>query len=74
MVELVVLQLLSYMAGALGVFVAAIYYVMTLRVQQTKMKESINNHRATFSSNQSQYACSEEWVRAGELNNWCKMV
>ncbi len=31
MVELVVLQSLSYMAGAIGVCIAAIYYVFTLR-------------------------------------------
>ena len=63
MVELVVLQSISYIAAAIGVCIAAVYYVMTLRVQQTNMRESINNRRATFSSNQSQFTCSEEWAR-----------
>ena len=63
MVDVGLLQSLSYVAAAIGVCVAAIYYVMTLRVQQANMKEAINNRRATFSSNQSQYACSEEWIR-----------
>jgi hypothetical protein len=34
MVDLVVLQSLSYIAGALGVCVAAVYYVMNLRISQ----------------------------------------
>jgi len=63
MVDLALLQSVSYIAGALGVCVAAFYYVMTLRVQQANMKEAINNRRATFSNNMSQYACSEEWVK-----------
>lgn len=34
MVELVLLQSVSYIAGALGVFVAAVYYMMNLRISQ----------------------------------------
>ena len=62
MVDLVVLQSASYVAAAIGVCVAAAYYVMTLRVQQANMREAIISRRATFSSNQSQYTCSEEWL------------
>lgn len=50
------------MAAAIGVCAAATYYIMTLRVQQTNTKETINNRRATFSSNQMQFSCSEEWI------------
>jgi hypothetical protein len=46
MVELVVLQSLSYMAGALGVCMAALYYVMNLRVQQTNMKQTLETRQA----------------------------
>ena len=46
MVELVVLQSISYMAGALGVCVAAVYYVMNLRVQQTNMKQTLETRQA----------------------------
>ena len=38
MVELVVLQSISYMAGAIGVCVAAIYNVMNIRMIQKKNK------------------------------------
>ena len=41
MVELVVLQSLSYMAGALGVCVAAIYYVMSIRNAEKARRREI---------------------------------
>ena len=63
MVDIVLLQSLSYVAAAIGVCVAAFYYVMTLRVQQANMKEAMNSRRATFSSNQLQYSGSVEWAR-----------
>jgi len=43
MVELVVLQSISYMAGALGVCIAAIYYVMNLRISQKNQEISLRN-------------------------------
>jgi hypothetical protein len=54
MVELVVLQSLSYMAGALGVCVAAIYYVLNLR-------EINRNRRASFANNLQQNFQNEDW-------------
>jgi hypothetical protein len=41
MVDLALLQSVSYIAGALGVCVAATYYVMNLKVQQTNIKETL---------------------------------
>jgi hypothetical protein len=61
MVDLALLQSVSYIAGALGVCVAAVYYVMTLKTQQANVKETANNRRAMFSSNVMEYASSEEW-------------
>lgn len=41
MVDLQLLQSVSYMVGALGVGVAAVYYIMTLRAQQENMKNTL---------------------------------
>ena len=46
MVDLALLQSVSYIVGALGVCVAAFYYVMTLRVQQTNMKATLDSRQA----------------------------
>jgi hypothetical protein len=46
MVDLALLQSMSYIAGALGVCVAAFYYVMTLRVQQNNMKTTLDTRYA----------------------------
>jgi len=46
MVDLVVLQSVSYVAAAIGVCIAAVYYVMTLRVQQTNMKQTLETRQA----------------------------
>ena len=46
MVDLALLQSVSYIAGALGVCVAAFYYVMTLRVQQNNMKTTLETRYA----------------------------
>lgn len=59
-IDLGLLQSVSYIAAAIGVCVAATYYIMTLRVQQENLKETIKNRRATFSSNILQTLLSEE--------------
>jgi hypothetical protein len=56
MVELVVLQSLSYMAGALGVCIAAIYYMVNLR-------EMNKNRRITLTTTMMQPFMTEEGVR-----------
>jgi hypothetical protein len=45
MVDLALLQSLSYIAGALGVCVAAFYYVTTLRTQQETMKHTLETRQ-----------------------------
>jgi len=37
MVDMALLQSVSYIAGALGVFMAAVYYVITLRAHQANI-------------------------------------
>jgi hypothetical protein len=65
MVDLVLLQSASYVAAAIGVCIAAFYYVMTLRVQQANMREATNNRRATFVNNMLQQSGSIEWQQLG---------
>ena len=63
MVDMVLLQQISYIAGALGVCVAAGYYVMTLRVQQANMKETMLNRRATLTNSLIQPFATKEWAK-----------
>jgi hypothetical protein len=63
MVDLALLQSVSYIAGALGVCVAAFYYVMNLRVQQTNMREAEKNRKLTFTTNILQNLNSKESSR-----------
>jgi hypothetical protein len=46
MVDLSLIQPASQVAAALGVCIAAIYYVMTLRVQQANMKNTLETRQA----------------------------
>jgi hypothetical protein len=43
MVDLSLLQSVSYIAGALGVCVAAVYYVINLRISQKNQEISMKN-------------------------------
>jgi len=60
MVDLVVLQSLSYMAGALGVCVAAIYYVTTLRMSHKNLQQQLETRQAQFMSQISNLMSSVE--------------
>lgn len=46
MVELVILQSISYIAGATGVAIAAIFYVLNLRISQRNMKHTLETRQA----------------------------
>jgi hypothetical protein len=46
MVDLALLQSVSYIAGALGVCVAAVFYVLNLRISQTNMKNTLETRQA----------------------------
>jgi hypothetical protein len=41
MVDIALLQSVSYIAGAFGVCVAAIFYVLNLRISQRNMKQTL---------------------------------
>jgi hypothetical protein len=56
MVDLVLIETVSYIIGALGVFVAAIFYVLNLR-------ETNRSRRITFTNSVMQQMQSEESVR-----------
>jgi hypothetical protein len=56
MVDLALLQSVSYIAGALGVCVAAFYYVMNLR-------ETNRNRRITYTNSVLQHLYTEEGHR-----------
>jgi len=50
LVDLVVFQSVSYIAGALGVCVAAIYYVMNLRISQRNQELSLKTQELAYKS------------------------
>ena len=77
MVDLALLQSISYMAGALGVCVAAIFYVLNLRISQKNQEISQRNMRQTLETRKLQFVTSitnqllseEGQRRYGELLN-----
>ncbi len=48
MVDLALLQSVSYIAGALGVCVAAVYYVMNLRMSQKNQELSLKTQELAY--------------------------
>jgi len=74
MVDLVLLQSVSYVAAAIGVLIAAIYYMLTLRTNQRNMRINITNNlmQTIFSPE----ACRNildlmhmEWTDYGDFEN-----
>ena len=71
MVDLALLQSVSYIAGALGVGVAAIYYVMTLRVTQRSMKNTLETRQIQMFMNiYSQFWGREFQRQWNDMMNW----
>ncbi len=64
MVDLSLLQSVSYIVGALGVGVAALYYVMTLRSQQVNMKNTLETRQAQMFMNIYQQILTHEFTTA----------
>ena len=71
MVDLALLQSVSYIAGALGVCVAAIYYVMNLRVSQRNQELSLKAQQQSAETRQAQLFLqlysqyyNKDWVAA----------
>jgi hypothetical protein len=50
MVDLALLQSVSYIAGALGVCVAAVYYIFNMQVTQRNSKTALETRQAQFMS------------------------
>jgi hypothetical protein len=77
MVDLVVLQSVSYIAGATGVAIAAIFYVLNLRISQKNQEISQRNMKTTLETRKLQFVTSitnqllseEGQRRYGELLN-----
>ena len=70
MVDLALLQSVSYMAGALGVFIAAIFYVLNLRISQRNMRQTLETRKLQFVTSITSQLLSEEGQRRyGELLN-----
>jgi hypothetical protein len=49
MVDLVVLQPVSYIAGATGVAIAVVFYVLNLRISQRNVREAERNKKIQLS-------------------------
>jgi hypothetical protein len=58
MVDLALLQSVSYIAGALGVFIAAIFYVLNLRISQRNSKLALKTQEQTLETRQAQLLMS----------------
>jgi hypothetical protein len=70
MVDLALLQSVSYIAGALGVCIAAIFYVLNLRISQRNMKQTLETRKLQFVTSITNQLLSEEGQRRfGELLN-----
>jgi hypothetical protein len=70
MVDLALLQSVSYIAGALGVCVAAAYYVMNLRTTQKNLKTTLETRKIQLITNLSHEIFNEEgFHKFGELLN-----
>jgi hypothetical protein len=63
MVDLALLQSVSYIAGALGVCVAAIFYVLNLRISQRNMKQTLETRKLSFVTSITNQLLSEEGER-----------
>jgi len=70
MFDLALLQSVSYMAGALGVCVAAIYYVITLRTQQTNIKTTLETRQMQLYVQALQETRTREFVRDARASKY----
>jgi len=58
-----IIPLVSNVATALGVCIAATYYVLTLKNTQKNMIEAEKNRRATLANNMMQYFTTKQWPK-----------
>jgi hypothetical protein len=64
MVDPIVLQSVSYVAAAIGVLVAAVYYMMTLRITQRNMKQTLETRQAQLFMDLYRMASEREYFTA----------
>lgn len=64
MVDLALLQSLSYVAAAIGVFIATLYYAMTLRAQQKIMRSTLETRQAQMFVQIYQQVISQGFIKA----------
>jgi hypothetical protein len=90
MVDLSLLQSISYMAGALGVCIAAIFYVLNLRVSQRNQELMLKAQQQTLETRQAQlfmgiyqslissYLSEAEYqhfnIECRDVNDWNKIM
>ncbi|MCX6653761.1 MAG: hypothetical protein NTY03_01435 [Candidatus Bathyarchaeota archaeon] len=63
MVDLALLQSVSYIAGASGVCIAAIFYVLNLRISQRNMRQTLDTRKLQFVTSITNQLTSEEGER-----------
>ena len=60
MVDLTLLQSVSYIAGSVGVFVAAIFYVLNLRISQRNMRQTLDTRQFQLLMQLSEFITTKE--------------
>jgi hypothetical protein len=63
-------QTIEVLVTAAGVTVTAVYYIMTLRVQQRNMKTNIETRQAQLFMSTFQSTYSKEWHSVGLNPSW----
>jgi hypothetical protein len=70
MVDLVVLQSVSYVAAAIGVCLAAVYYMLTLRTSQRNIRMSLESRKIELTNNILNNLLSEDsWKGFADVMN-----
>ena len=63
MVDLALLQSVSYIAGALGVCIAATFYVLNLRISQRNMKQTLETRQTQLMMQLSEFITTKEGMK-----------
>jgi hypothetical protein len=63
LVDLSEIQAAYYMVAATGVLVAAVFYILNLRVQQENMRETTKNRKASFTTDLMSNFTTKEGIR-----------
>jgi hypothetical protein len=63
MVDIALLQSVSYIAGSVGVFIAAIFYVLNLRINQRNMKQTLETRQFQLLMQLSEFITTKEGMK-----------